>query len=399
MRPTLRVIASVLLSAPLFCPAAAQPAISETSSPPVNVDANLALTELLHAFGTRTSAPGITAALVKADGTVVAEAWGQARLESPGEPAEAMTPAARMMSGSVGKTYFAALFMLLVEDGVLDLDARIGPVLKDRPWFASIPNASDLTLRMLLRHQSGIPEHIRMEEFQAALRAGPQKVWKPEELLAFVCGKPPLFKAGEGWSYADTNYILAGVVVEAITQRPVYDMLRERILGPLGLNDTDPNDTPRLRGLVSGYTAPSGIFPVPERVAIDETYACNPQVEWTGGGLITTSTDLAKFGAALFGGKVVSRTSLDQMLDTVSAQNRLGPGVEYGLGVIKWQREGKTYYGHSGWFPGYVTLLMHDPGAGAIMAVQINTDQKVIGPAFTRLGEDILALAGNGRSP
>jgi hypothetical protein len=141
MRPTLSAIASVLLSAASFCPAAAQPpANSETFSPSVKVDAILPLAELLHAFGTRASAPGITAALINADGTLAAEAWGQARLESPGEPGAAMKAAARMMSGSVGKSYFAALVHAAGRGWrAWTSTPASSPCSGTVPWFASTP--------------------------------------------------------------------------------------------------------------------------------------------------------------------------------------------------------------------------------------------------------------------
>ena len=88
---------------------------------------------------------------------------------------------------------------------------------------------------MLLAHTSGIPEHIQVTAFQDALAADPFKVWKPAEMVAYVLDAKPLFPAGSSFSYADTNYILVGMIIERITGRTYYEVLDERILKPLGL--------------------------------------------------------------------------------------------------------------------------------------------------------------------
>lgn len=365
---------------------------SAETQPAGSIEARLG--DALNKFLATTNAPGITLGIVKADGSEIALAAGVSRRVPEGDPAPAMRPTDRMMSGSVGKTYFAATFMLLAQDGMIDLDAPIGKTIGSETWFSRIPNAKDLTLRLLLRHQSGIPEHVAMKEFHEALRKNPQANWSPEEILQFILDKPALFEAGKGWSYADTNYILAGLVVERITRQKAYDLLDTRVIQQLSLRDTGPNDKPHLRGLVSGYTFATDMLPVPEEVAINETYASNPQFEWTGGGLIFTAIDLARFGHNLFGGTLVSNDSLAAMLDGVSAP-RLGKGATYGLGVITWKDGDKSYHGHSGWFPGYIAQLIHDPETNTTLAVQVNTDKGIGPPVLNPLTRELFNLINN----
>ncbi len=126
------------------------------------------------------------------------------------EAQKGLKPQDRMLAGSIGKTYVSAITLQLVEEGKLELDDKIEKWLGKEAWFERLPNAKDITLRMLMNHSSGIPEHVLNKDFLKALRDQPDKVWKPEELVAYILDRQPLFEAGKGWSYADTNYIGCG---------------------------------------------------------------------------------------------------------------------------------------------------------------------------------------------
>lgn len=325
------------------------------------------LKDRLDAWVERTGVPGATLSLAWPDGRTCDVASGLARKE----PAEAMTPHHRMMSGSIGKTWVAVTALQLVDEGVLTLDEPISRWIADRAWFKRIPNADDLTLRMLLQHTSGIEEHVMSEDFLAALKADPRKSWTPEETIAFALDDKPLFPAGEGWSYADTNYILAGIVIEAATGRPYNDLARERLLTPLQLADTEPVEGPELPRIASGYAGPQDPFAPSTEVAANGVFAFNPQFEWTGGGMVTTSHDLAAWACRMFAGEVVPEDLRDDMLDGVAA--RTGPGDKYGLGVQIMQTPYGTAYGHSGFFPGYLSMMLYFPDLGVAAAVQVNT--------------------------
>jgi len=116
----------------------------------------------------------------------------------------------------------------------------------------------------------------------------------------------------------------------------------------------------------------------------------NPQVEWTGGGLACTTLDLARWGAALFGGRAFPPELMESYLDGVPALT--GPGDRYGLGVQIWNGEHGTCYGHAGWFPGYVSQLAFYPESGLTVALQINTDQ--VPGASARLRAFVDGVAG-----
>src|SRR5262249_50766386 len=148
----------------------------------------------------------------------------------------------------------AATTLQLVAENRLQLDDRISRWLGRNDWFSRVPNGSEITIRMLLNHTSGIPDHVVNHAFIDAVFASPNRVWKPDELVRYILDQPPQSRAGIEHHYTDTNYILLGMVIESVTGSAYYAELKRRILDPLGLRHTVPNDTRRIPGLVQGYT-------------------------------------------------------------------------------------------------------------------------------------------------
>lgn len=332
--------------------------------------------------------PGVSAALITRDGRLHAVAAGVAR-RAPHE--EALTIDGRMLSGSIGKTYCAVVLMQLVAEKAIDLDARASTYLGEEEWFDRLPNAATLTVRSLLNHTSGIPEHVMSNDFLQALAADPWRSWNFAQLLRFVVDRPPLFAVGEKWAYADTNYLVLGAIIEQVTGRAYEDELRDRVLAPLGLRDTLPTTQAELEGLVSGYTRLAGTFPIGAEVAADGRYGMNPQFERTGGGLCSTASDLARFGHALFTTDLVRADLRRAMVSgAIDGGERLGPGGAYGLGVIVQETDAGTWWGHRGIMPGYLSGLAHYPDRGITVAVQVNSDEKM---ANDRMKELLVELA------
>lgn len=324
-----------------------------------------ALMEEFHAGGTF---PGANAAVSLPDGTVLTIPVGEAdtTLHLP------MAPEARMPQGSVGKTYFAAVAMRLIGEGRLQLDARVSDYLGHLPWFSRIPNAESITVRHLMTHTSGVMRYEFKEAFTRDLSADPDRRWSPEDLVAYVLDEEAAFAPGEGWEYSDTNFILLGMIVEEITGRACYDLIQEWLLDPLGLDDTVPNDSRVIPGIIQGYAGPENPFGGRDEVILpDGRFVINPQFEWAGGGFSSTAADLARWARALFSGKAVEPTLLDRMLDGVPA--RLGPETRYGLGVIIRRTPLGLSYGHSGFFPGFITEMAYFPELDIAVAIQVNT--------------------------
>jgi D-alanyl-D-alanine carboxypeptidase len=258
-----------------------------------------------------------------------------------------------------------------VHEGELDLEAKISAYLGDEPWFERLPNHGDVTVRQLMNHTSGIIRYEFNERFITDLLAAPDKVWQPVEQLAYLFDTEPPFAAGDGWDYSDTNYIVLGLIIERITRSAYYDELQRRVLEPLELHNTVPSNSRRIPGLVQGYAGVENPFRMPDAVIVEGQFAINPQFEWTGGGIASTAEDLARWGKALYEGRAFDPAMLTVLLEGVPA--RLGPDTEYGLGVIIRPTPLGPSWGHSGFFPGYLTELAYFPQHRIAVAVQMNS--------------------------
>ena len=314
------------------------------------------------------SFPGATLGVVLANG----ESFGLAVGFSDRDAKKPMTPADRMLAGSTGKTFAAATALQLISEGKIGLDDKIEKYLGREPWFSRLPNANDITVRQLMNHTSGLVRYEFKEQFTKDLTANPDKVWKPAELVAYLLDEKAPFEAGKGWDYSDTNYIVLGMIIEKVTGKKFYDEANRRLLKPLKLTDTIPQDGPRLKGVVQGYAGPNNPFGGTDAMIVNGKFAINPQFEWTGGGYASTAQDLARWARIMYEGKAFAPDLLPQVLEGVPAP-MLGRESKYGLGVIIRKTAIGTSYGHSGFFPGYMTDMMYFPEHKVAVAVQVNT--------------------------
>ncbi len=344
-----------------------------------------ALADRLAELQAESGSPGITAGVVLPDGTAMGFAAGMADTSR----SVTMTPDSRLLQGSVGKTYVSAVAMQLISEGLLDLEAPVSDYLGREPWFERLPNHAEATVRHLMTHTSGIVRYEFDPRFIADLRASPERAWSPEDRLAYVLDTEAPFAAGEGWEYSDTNYILVGLIIEHLTGSAYYDELRNRLLEPLGLENTVPSDSRRVPGLVQGYAGSPNLFELPDEVLANGVFVINPQFEWTGGGLASTAEDLARWAKALYGGEAFDASLLPVLLDGVPA--RLGPETSYGLGVIIRPTPLGEAWGHSGFMPGYLTDMAYFPEHGFSVAVQFNSSD--IPNLGIRPGAVLMALA------
>jgi D-alanyl-D-alanine carboxypeptidase len=331
--------------------------------------------------------PGITLGVALADGTSFGLAAGLAdtALHVP------MTPAARMLQGSVGKTYFGAVALQLVGEGLLDLDGKVGDHLGEHAWFDRIPNARDVTVRQIMGHTSGIVRYELDPRFLEDLSGNPLRTFTPEERLAYLFDSEAPFAAGEGWEYSDTNYILLAMVIEAVTGNSAYDEIRRRVLEPRDLRNTVPSDRPHVPGLVQGYAGPGNPFGGVDAMLRDGRLAINPQFEWGGGGYASTAEDLARWTWIVQEGRAFPTGLMEDFRRGTAAP--LGPDASYGLGVIMMELPAGTAWGHSGFMPGYRTETYYFPNGRFALALQVNTSsQGAFPPSPLRMLADLAAL-------
>ncbi|MBD3293001.1 MAG: serine hydrolase [Armatimonadia bacterium] len=322
--------------------------------------------------------PGATAAYALPGGETEVVATGFADVEHQIR----MTPEARMLAASIGKTFVAATALSLVREGTLSLDAPISQWLGEREWFSRLPNHDTITLRQLLNHTSGIPNHVESRAFTEAFAEGWRSYsnpFTPRRLIEFVLDRPALFEPGHGWTYSDTGYILVGLIIEASTGQSYYDEVRRRFLDPLHLDLTSPSDRFELSGLATGYMTPENALGLPSRTTTRPgVLVWHPGVEWTGGGLVSNSQDLVVWAKALFEGKAMDGPYTEALLNAVPIDSN-APDIQYGLGVgIHRTGPAGPTYGHGGWIPGYTSSLRYYPDHRIAVAFQINTDIGIV---------------------
>ena len=305
--------------------------------------------------------PGAQLVVIEPDG----DTWfGVAGDAADGEP---MTVDHQLLIGSNTKTWTAAVTLMLVDEGALSLDDSAST------WVTGLH--STITVRDLLQHTSGLGEYFAHPDMEG--HAG--DAWTPEELIAL--GRE-VRDDGPGPSvYANTNYMALGLIIEGVEQQPYVDVVRERLLDPLELEDsgvaTDPDTIPATVALGDG-----GVYGVvtPE----------HPSVGWAAGSGYSTAEDLAEFYRAMLDGELYSDELLQAQLDDMPSDLGFGqPGVTeaYGLGLMMLGIGDQAVTGHLGAVTGFHAWGLRDDASGAIAVVLTNNSEITsVGAVLEALG-------------
>jgi D-alanyl-D-alanine carboxypeptidase len=303
---------------------------------------------------------------------------GSAGARRLGESAKPPTNG-RFRVGSVTKTFTATVVLQLVAEGRVGLDAPAADYL---PPFGLDRR---ITVRMLLQHTSGLFNHTGDFDPEgtyvpgAVLWRGKEWVdnrfttYQPEELVRFALSKPLKFEPGTAWSYANTNYVLARLLIEEVTGRSSAEETRRRILRPLGLRGTlMPGTSPEIPG--PHAHAYYRYEDAAQEKTVDVTRQ-NPSWVSAGGDMISTTQDLHTFFAALQGGKLLPAPLLAEMRTP-------DPTFGYGLGVFVQDGTtpspfpppscGTTVLTHNGGVQGYATLMYSTPDGSRTLTASLN---------------------------
>jgi D-alanyl-D-alanine carboxypeptidase len=294
--------------------------------------------------------PSASIAIVKDGHIAYLQAYGQARLS----PAMDATPQMHYSIGSISKQFTAATVLLLAQEGKLTLDDPVSKYLPD------LARAKDVTIRMLLSHTSGYqdywPEDYVMTSMMVPTTA--------QHILDVWAKKPLDFEPGTQWQYSNTNYVIAGRIVEQVSGMPLIDLLEKQIFLPLGMVNVWNSDASRLPA-----TDPTGY----ERYALGPPRP-SPQegAGWmfAAGELAMPAHDLALWDISLIDRSLLSPASYTQWFTPVLLKS--GANTKYGLGVFLDEKDGHAYIEHSGEVSGFVSENLVYPNDRAAIVVLTN---------------------------
>ncbi|MBF8184564.1 beta-lactamase family protein [Nonomuraea sp. K274] len=267
--------------------------------------------------------------------------------------------------GSNTKTFTAVTVLQLVGEGKVKLDQPVETYLPGLLRGEGI-DGRRITVRQLLQHTSGLPEYTDVLLAKGVLPIQ-HTYFQPRELLDLALKKKAQFAPGAKWQYTNTNYIVAGLLIEKVTGRPAAEEITKRTIDRIGLRHTS---FPKVRDQslptphAKGYHRDDPAKPMTDVTTFD------PSQAWTAGQMISTPGDLNRFFTALLDGKLLKPQQLKQMRTTVDAPG-LGAGSRYGLGLSSIKLTcGGTAWGHGGSIPGYYTTnAVTDDGRAAAIAV------------------------------
>ena len=376
MRKLLPITAALALFLAAGAPAAAHAGSQPAVAPELAAKLQAALDGALAATG----AMGVSVAVITPDG---ARWTGVGGYSHPGAP---ITPDMLFDLGSAGKNLMAALVLDLVDDGLLSLE---DPISKYLPPFPNVDGR--ITIRQLLNHTSGL--FMWVEHPDSPINTPFDEIdydrwWTVEEMFSELGGEP-YFAPGEGWHYTQAGYQLARLIVEAVTGSTAPAEIQKRLLDPLGIHgmllDMSKPVSPKHRIAhpwldTDGDGAPEDIF----------SWSRNWINSLSGIYYFSTMESLAEWSRGLYDGRVLSRASLDEMLDFYGPLPDEGL-AGYGLGTEHFVMGDLDMWGHKGSIYGYRTGVYHLSRHDVTIALSINSDSDEMGFAiFGALMEAVL---------
>lgn len=323
---------------PLLClPLGAFAAAMPTDARPIDTRTAQRVDSSVENILQRTGTPGATILIAKHGQIIYRHAYGLRSLKRQ-RPAAINT---EYEIGSITKQFTAAAILQLQEAGKLHLDDKLST------YLPTAPHASEVTLRQLLSHTSGMPEYLDAVETAGAI----EKPASFDKLMSYIAGKPLDFPPGSRWSYSNTGYILAGRVIEVVSHESYWHYLQMHLLDRAGMAHTfTVAEEQNLPNMATGYDLENG------KIKNARTIAAS--VGWAAGFLVSTVDDLEKWNRALRNGKIV--TPVDYALMSTSVKTAQGD-AGYGLGLFVDSIDGQPRVGHTGGSLGFTTANEYFP--------------------------------------
>jgi D-alanyl-D-alanine carboxypeptidase len=273
--------------------------------------------------------------------------------------------------GSNTKTYTASTILLLEEKGLLSINDTIGK------WIKNQPNIDGrITIRQLLNHTSGIYSYTDNSLIDSAILSNPAKIWNPADVLFLI--KKPYFKPGASWHYSNTNYLLAGIIIEKVTGKSYYKAVRDLIFTPQNFQHTfySPHETSS-DTIAHNWTMNLGKYST-DCVTLPG-YSNNAFFSMAGpaGEIMATAEENVEFWQRLISGQIISDSSLKQMFSYIYiGTGPTGKPVGYGLGIFRYIKaiNKRTFYEHGGTNIGFIAENAVDSVSGISFSLLTNQD-------------------------
>jgi len=307
------------------------------------------LQSIIELYQGTSSIPGISAAVFIKDVGI----WQGTTGES--HPGVALDTSMLLGIGSNTKLFTSVLCLKLAEQNILTLDDSI---------YQWLPNYnyvdSNITIRQLLQHQSGVDDYTESSSFPDTVLNYPDLVWEPEAILNLI--GPPDFQAGTSVAYSNTNYILAGMLLESATGISYHTLVRDSILTPLNLNNT----------FLEGFEPVTGTPAHPWLMGEDLYQLPRTSIgtiSWAAGCIVSKPSDMVIWYDALFNQDFLTQQSLNEMTNFIN-----WPGLPYnmGLGLFEVYYSSKMYWGHGGGTIGHSSFFLYDTACNHSVAVIMN---------------------------
>ena len=249
-------------------------------------------------------------------------------------------------TASIGKTFTSTLIGMLCEEGRISYEDPVSLYLDEQVLdglfvFDGIDYQEQVTIIQLLQHMSGVGDYFEDPVTQGKtmlemLQTEQNRMWTPLELLAFTRdNQESVARPDDKFHYSDTGYILLGLLIESVTGQEYHEVLHDRILTPLAMNDTYM--------LFKSEPANAQTHPMLEVYidGVDYSNARSLSMDWTGGGIVSTMSDLLIFQKALHDGQLVSLDTLERM---TNFDQKYRDGIYYGLGMMKFDFGGFSVF-------------------------------------------------------
>jgi CubicO group peptidase (beta-lactamase class C family) len=363
MRETQRLSSAVFLTVLLLVAGKMQSQTIDTIDPNLRARIDRIALQVLE----QTGVPSASIAVVKGDTVVYTHAYGNARLATKNSPLMPATPEMRYSIGSISKQFTATAILLLQEEGKLSIDDPIGK------YLPGLTRGNEVTIRQILSHTSGYRDYWP-EDYVMTPMTKPEST---QQIFDTWVKRPLDFEPGTQWQYSNTNYVIAGRIVEQVSEKPLMEFLTERIFRPLRMKsvwNSDETELPSTDATPYYRHALGPLRPAPKEGA-----------GWmfAAGELAMTAHDLALWDKSMIDETILKPTSYKQMFTEVKLKD--GKGTQYGLGVGIRGHEGHRSIVHTGEVSGFCADNEVYVDDGIAVAVLVNQDAVNAGTVIANL--------------